>query len=56
MATRTASCSCGQLKAEVNGDALRISICHCVAAPRISIYEERMHNWVVPPAGAEHIP
>ncbi|KQV79866.1 aldehyde-activating protein [Massilia sp. Root351] len=24
-------------------------------APTISVYEERMHSWVVPPAGAEHI-
>jgi hypothetical protein len=25
-------------------------------APRVSVYEERMHGWVVPPADAEHIP
>ena len=25
------------------------------AAPTISVYEERMHGWVVPPADAEHI-
>jgi len=25
-------------------------------APRVSVYEERMHSWVVPPADAEHIP
>jgi len=25
-------------------------------APRVSIYEERMHGWVVPPPDAEHIP
>lgn len=25
-------------------------------APRASVYEERMHGWVVPPADAEHIP
>ena len=25
-------------------------------APTVSVYEERMHGWVVPPAGAEHIP
>ena len=24
--------------------------------PRASVYEERMHGWVVPPADAEHIP
>ncbi len=25
-------------------------------APEISIYESRMHRWVVPPPDAEHIP
>ncbi|MFC4932070.1 GFA family protein [Massilia sp. GCM10023247] len=25
-------------------------------APTVSVYESRMHGWVVPPAGAEHIP
>ena len=25
-------------------------------APTVSVYEGRMHSWVVPPAGAEHIP
>jgi hypothetical protein len=25
-------------------------------APRVSIYEERMHDWVAPPPGAERIP
>lgn len=25
-------------------------------APVVSVYEERMHQWVVPPPGAEHIP
>ena len=25
-------------------------------APTISVYEERMHSWVTPPADAEHIP
>ncbi len=25
-------------------------------APTVSVYEERMHGWVVPPPGAEHIP
>jgi hypothetical protein len=23
--------------------------------PQVSVYEERMHSWVAPPAGAEHI-
>lgn len=25
-------------------------------APTVSVYEDRMHRWVVPPPGAEHIP
>jgi hypothetical protein len=25
-------------------------------APRVSVYESRMHSWVVPPPAAEHIP
>jgi hypothetical protein len=25
-------------------------------APTVSVYEERMHGWVVPPPGAEHYP
>lgn len=129
MPTRHAACSCGQLTAQVAGEPLRISICHCLAcqrrtgsvfgeqarfrrgdvtasgrstvyeragdegpgarfhfcpvcgatvyyelvgmpefiaipvgafaepgfpAPTVSVYEERMHGWVVPPAGAEH--
>lgn len=131
MPTRLASCSCGQLTAQVAGEPVRISICHCLAcqrrtgsafgeqarfsrngvsisgasseyvrtgdegsrvtfhfcprcgatvyyepegmedflvvpvgafadpsfpAPRVSVYEARKHQWVVPPAGAEHIP
>lgn len=24
--------------------------------PTVSVYEKRMHDWVVPPARAEHIP
>ena len=30
----TASCSCGQLKAEVTGDPVRVSVCHCLACQR----------------------
>jgi hypothetical protein len=26
------------------------------APPTVSVYEGRMHSWVVPPAGAEHYP
>jgi hypothetical protein len=25
-------------------------------APTVSVYESRMHGWVVPPPGAEHFP
>jgi hypothetical protein len=28
--TRTASCGCGQLRAETTGDPVRISVCHCL--------------------------
>lgn len=129
MPTRIASCSCGQLTAQVSGEPVRISICHCLAcqrrtggtfsdqacflrrdvaiagastqyvrrgdegscatfhfcpqcgvtvyyeaerfeecliipvgtfaepgfpAPAVSVYESRMHGWVVPPPDAEH--
>ena len=131
MSEHTASCSCGQLTAEVSGNPVRISVCHCTAcqrrtgsvfgqqarfeaadvkckgessvykrqgdsggtaefhfcpqcgstvyfyldslpdliaipvgafadptfpAPTISIYEERMHDWVEMPTEMEHIP
>ena len=29
MTARTASCRCGQLKATVTGDPVRVSVCHC---------------------------
>lgn len=131
VSTRNASCSCGQLSAQVTGEPVRNSVCHCLAcqrrtgspfgqqarfpradvqvqgrsstwarvgdegsravfhfcptcgatvyyemdalpdylaipvgafadpgfpAPTVSVYEERMHWWVVPPPGAEHYP
>jgi hypothetical protein len=131
MTNRLASCSCGQLTAQVVGDPVRVSICHCLACqrrsgsvfaaqarfprenvvvagkstvyvrvgdeggrahfhfcpqcgdtvcyepqalpdfvaipvgafadpafptPTVSVYEERMHRWVVPPPDAEHYP
>lgn len=31
MASRTASCSCGQLRIEVHGEPLGVGICHCLA-------------------------
>ena len=30
----TASCSCGQLKIQVSGEPVRVSICHCLACQR----------------------
>ncbi len=34
MANRGASCSCGQLRLEVAGEPIRISMCHCLACQR----------------------
>lgn len=34
MKARLASCSCGQLTAQVVGEPVRISICHCLACQR----------------------
>lgn len=34
MPTRLASCSCGQLTATVEGDPIRVSVCHCLACQR----------------------
>ena len=34
MPVRFASCSCGQLSAQVTGDPVRHSICHCLACQR----------------------
>ena len=34
MPTRLASCSCGQLSAQVVGEPVRVSICHCLACQR----------------------
>ena len=30
MTSRTASCRCGQLKATVTGEPVRVSVCHCL--------------------------
>jgi len=32
--SRLASCSCGQLSVEVEGDPIRVSVCHCLACQR----------------------
>lgn len=34
MNTRTASCSCGQLKLTVREEPIRVAICHCLACQR----------------------
>lgn len=34
MSNRFASCSCGQLTAQVVGEPVRVSICHCLACQR----------------------
>jgi hypothetical protein len=34
MTVRTASCSCGQLQAQVTTDPIRVSVCHCLACQR----------------------
>lgn len=36
MTTRTASCRCGQFKAVVTGDPVRVSVCHCLACKKRS--------------------
>jgi len=34
MRSRTASCSCGQLRTEVQGEPLGVGVCHCLACQR----------------------
>jgi hypothetical protein len=34
MATHQASCSCGRLTVELEGDPVRVSVCHCLACQR----------------------
>ena len=34
MTTHEAACSCGQLRVEVDGDPVRVSVCHCLACQR----------------------
>jgi len=31
MSTRNAACHCGQLRVTVDGDPIRVSVCHCLA-------------------------
>src|SRR5262249_35594225 len=34
MASRDASCNCGQLRLAAEGDPIRVSVCHCLACQR----------------------
>lgn len=34
MISRLASCSCGKLSVQVQGDPFRVSVCHCLACQR----------------------
>jgi hypothetical protein len=34
MVTHDAACSCGQLRVTVEGEPLRVSVCHCLACQR----------------------
>ncbi|HYC95579.1 MAG TPA: GFA family protein [Sphingomicrobium sp.] len=34
--TNTASCRCGQLRATVTGDPVRVSVCHCLSCKKRS--------------------
>jgi hypothetical protein len=34
MIKRDAACNCGQLRLEVEGDPIRVSVCHCLACQR----------------------
>ena len=36
MATGEAACSCGQLRVRVDGEPVRLSVCHCLACQRRS--------------------
>jgi hypothetical protein len=36
MITRTATCRCGQLRATVTGDPVRVSVCHCLECQKRS--------------------
>ena len=37
MTTRIASCCCGQLTAKVSDEPIRVSVCRCVIAMRVSV-------------------
>jgi hypothetical protein len=56
---RTATCSCGQLKATVSGEPVRIAMCHCLACQRRtgSVYsvQARFKAEDVKISGASHV-
>lgn len=56
---RIASCSCGQLTAKVQGEPMRVSMCHCLACQRRtgSIFgvQARFHERDVEICGASRI-
>lgn len=60
MTIRIAACSGGQCAA-MEGLEMFMTIPvgafadPAFSGPQVSVYEERMHAWVAPPAGAEHI-
>lgn len=59
MPTRLASCSCGQLTATVEGEPLRVSVCHCLACQRRtgSVFgvQARFPKEAVTTAGTGHV-
>jgi len=48
MTTRTASCRCGQLRATVIGEPVRVSVCHCLNCKKRSgsafAFQARWHK------------
>ena len=54
MPTRRASCSCGQLTVEVEGDPVRVSICHCPRLP--TAHRERVWGAGIPTEIRIHLP
>jgi hypothetical protein len=41
MNTRTASCTCGELRVEVTGEPIRVSVCHCDECQREATEQEQ---------------
>jgi hypothetical protein len=55
--TRTAKCSCGQLRVVVEGDPTRVSVCHCRACQARTAFglQARWPKDRVRPEGETHI-